>query len=270
VLVPYLQVKQADARLLREYCTFVLEHPHPGAAGRVYGAREWENLALFAVGPTMAARPTRGARSVVLASAPVLFDPAALGALDLAWLGGFFDGEGSITYASRLRHTSGITYTLPLVRISNTHMPVLPYVRAIMDASGLAYDCSPHCVSPQDRKLPFWTLGTQGVTRTSAWLTVLLPYLHTKRGQAEEMLEYCRQHPGSPRVRSADATRIRELYATGSYTQQQLAAMVGLCYSTVNRILAQDRPAAAQRHLRRRPAPPVARTAPPTSSEPAE
>jgi hypothetical protein len=185
-----------------------LEHPHPGAAGRVYGAREWEILARFGVGPTMAARPTRGARSVVLASAPVLFDPAALGALDLAWLGGFFDGEGSITHASRLHRGHAKTYTMPLVRMNNTHMPVLPCVRAIMDAHGLAYDCSPHCVSPQERKLPFWTLGTQGVTRNSAWLTVLLPYLHTKRGQAEEMLEYCRQHLARPRVRVADATRI--------------------------------------------------------------
>jgi hypothetical protein len=168
VLLPYLRVKRADARLLREYCAFVLEHPHPGPAGRGYGAREWEILALFGVAPAMAARPTRGARSAVLSSAPLPFDSAALGLLDLAWLGGFLDGEGSLTYARRRHHLSHITYTLPVVRISNTHMPVLPYVRAIMAVHGLAYDCSPHCISPQDRKLPFWTLGTQGVTRTSA------------------------------------------------------------------------------------------------------
>jgi hypothetical protein len=107
----------------------------------------------------------------------------------------------------------------------------------------------------------------------------LLPYLHTKRGQAEEMLEYCCRHRGTARVRRADSTRIREMYATGSYTQQQLATMFDLCYATLNHILAQDRPPGARRHLRRRPAPAPSglaqytcrmREKPANSSEPAE
>src|SRR2546423_13450882 len=68
VLLPYLRVKQADARLLREYCTFVLEHPNAGSAGRAYSAREQEILALFGVEPTMAVRPPLRTRSPLLAA----------------------------------------------------------------------------------------------------------------------------------------------------------------------------------------------------------
>jgi hypothetical protein len=63
------------------------------------------------------------------------------------------------------------------------------------------------------------------------------------------MLVYCRQNPGrKPPPSAAEKTRLREMCATGSYTPQQLADLFGLCYATVNRILAQDRPAGALYH----------------------
>lgn len=119
VLLPYLRVKRADARLLREYCTFVLDHPHPGAAARAFSARELEILSVFGVNASMTPRLTRGARTAALAAEPVVFDPGGLAELDLAWLGGFFDGEGSIFMWTFERR--GLQYQLPAVAINNTH-----------------------------------------------------------------------------------------------------------------------------------------------------
>jgi hypothetical protein len=176
----------------------------------------------------------------------VSFDPAALSEVDVAWLAGFFDGEGCIGQVVRDYRSS--SFILPIVRLINTHMPVLPYVRAIMDAHGLAYTCVPH--SPLgDGRLPQWVMTTQSATPTAAWLTLLLPYLHTKRAQAEEMLAFCRLNPSRfARVSASDQAQIREMYATGDYTQQQLADLFGLAYATVNRIVAQDRPDGAVYH----------------------
>jgi hypothetical protein len=131
-----------------------------------------------------------------------------------------------------------VQYQMPAVGISNNHMPVLPYVRAIMDAHGLIYRTQPSVEPAQEGRLPYWDIRTAGVTRTQPCLRLLLPYLHTKRAQAEEMLAYCHQNSGpTPRIAASTKARIRELYATGTYTKRALADLYGISVQSVYKIV---------------------------------
>lgn len=113
--------------------------------------------------------------------------------LDLAWLAGFFDGEGCIDFphqpGRRLR-IMHLNYYYPRVRLVNTHQDTLQVVRDILDANGLAYHVSNRGVPKQRGHLPAWDITAQGFKRSKRWLEVLAPYLRTKQQKAFLALEF--------------------------------------------------------------------------------
>jgi len=113
--------------------------------------------------------------------------------LDLAWLAGFIDGEGSITFkvqrGERLRGLN-LVYYYPSVRICNTDYPTLKVVTDILDAHNLPYHVSHRKPEFRPGYHAAWDVEVKGLKRCERWLLTIAPYLRTKQGKAYLMLEY--------------------------------------------------------------------------------
>ena len=90
----------------------------------------------------------------------------------LAWIAGFFDGEGCITCSN-----TGVT-----VKISHTHKQSLEFIKSILGGS---------LNSRTGTNKPAWVWSVSG---DNAWkvLQTLLPFLHEKAEQADVALELLR------------------------------------------------------------------------------
>jgi hypothetical protein len=134
---------------------------------------------------------------------------------DLAWLAGFLDGEGSfmvnILAGNRL-HQLGRQYISPRITLVNTDMPTLEVVRGILVANGLPHHIrvKPGRVSERGHQCKdAWEIRAAGLRRCKQWLDVLIPYLHTKRPQAEAMLQLVESRLAG--------------YQQGGYTEEEVA-----------------------------------------------
>ena len=109
--------------------------------------------------------------------------------LNLAWLAGFFDGEGCV-YLKRDRQRSGnFSYHVRII-FSNTHLPTLHRVKEILDGEGIISRVFGTSTKWRTR----WELRVNA-TKATRVLEKMLPYLVTKREQAEIAL-LSRQYQG--------------------------------------------------------------------------
>ena len=108
----------------------------------------------------------------------------------LAWIAGFMDGEGTFVLA----HHSQRAYPYPQVSVNNTHFPTLPWFTNALDRLGLPYYVVPlkpgYLGKDGFRRKPQWAIQMFGYKRCERWCRALVPYLVTRREQAELMLEY--------------------------------------------------------------------------------
>jgi hypothetical protein len=106
---------------------------------------------------------------------------------ELAWLAGFMDGEGYIglNMWSRKRKFS----MCPRVTITNTDKPTIEYIYDLMHRMGVgAY------IYPRNRTNPkhatAWDIIITRFSVVPRLLIPILPYLKTKRKQAETILDF--------------------------------------------------------------------------------
>jgi hypothetical protein len=120
--------------------------------------------------------------------------------VDLAWLAGFLDGEGSLMVkycaGSRMQQyrRQGQPYIAPSICVVNTDQPTLDVVRQILANNGLPHHISQRTGGVGKNGRPYqdsWDIRVVGFKRCKRWLETLIPYLRTKRGQAEALLELC-------------------------------------------------------------------------------
>lgn len=113
--------------------------------------------------------------------------------LDVAWLAGFLDGEGSFMMLHHTRGKQGYPYSKqwkPAIKVASTDEPTLQEVADILDSLGLPYH-----VSRRRPKNPQWSsswmIEVFGLKRCLRWCNALLSSLRTKREEASLMKEYC-------------------------------------------------------------------------------
>lgn len=107
--------------------------------------------------------------------------------LEMGWLAGFFDGEGSFNiHHQRKRRWEGWK---PWFTVANTHAETVNKVIEIMDKLGLAYHVSWNQDKRKNRK-PIWRVEVTGLLRMRRLLNLITPYLFTKKRQAELLLEF--------------------------------------------------------------------------------
>lgn len=139
-----------------------------------------------------------------------IHDGDAAGVRDLAWLAGFIDGEGCFHFRRATGRRAGhFNYYYPAIRISNTHTETLAVVRGILDRNGLHHNVSWR--HPKNGYLSSWDIEARGAKRLELWLTTLIPFLRTKRAQAEDVLQFIR-------LRAAD-TSFRD------YSEEEVAIL---------------------------------------------
>jgi hypothetical protein len=103
--------------------------------------------------------------------------------LQLAWLGGIWDGEGTITFVLK-QH---IKYQ-PTCSVVNTNKIIIDKVIHILEDNKI-----PHWVHFYEATKTWkrrWRVEVSGLRRTKKFLIVLMPYLVSKKQQAALMLEF--------------------------------------------------------------------------------
>jgi hypothetical protein len=119
--------------------------------------------------------------------------------LELGWLAGIIDGEGSITVVKR-----GPTF-VPCVKMSNTSKLLIDKYCSLLDKLDISY----HCYGRQkegNRKYQ-WEVSVEGRPRVFKFVTLLQDILIAKKSQAEKTLEWIES---------------RGLDLRGPYTEHQL------------------------------------------------
>ena len=119
---------------------------------------------------------------------------------EVAWLAGFFDGEGSVSIVkNRKRNTAFIN-----ARIGNTCLPALERVKLISGCGAIAEQ---RHKNPKWRRVWYWTAACQ---QAAHFLTLVLPYLAIKREQAEIALQFQATVEKGGRSYTQEKSEIRE------------------------------------------------------------
>lgn len=115
--------------------------------------------------------------------------------IDLAWLAGLWDGEGSLGMKVQKYKADGKTYFEPYAQVVNTHQGTLERVDRILTDLHVGHHISwpkPHPWGgrqPAQYK-PLWSVRINGLRRVKSLLIWLKPYLTTKAEQAALLWEY--------------------------------------------------------------------------------
>jgi hypothetical protein len=184
ILVPHLRTKLAEARLVHEYCSLGLGAYHAKADMHEYSARELQLLALLGVPNDFSVRPIKRVQHLPCFHESIYGFPPRSPQEDIAWLAGFFDAEGSIALWETKQGWRKTDVVLP-----NTHMPSLPYVRQILDTNDIVYRCLPsRKLYYKKEQSPQWRVDTQGRPKSIPWLSLMIPYLITRKEKAVYMV----------------------------------------------------------------------------------
>jgi hypothetical protein len=150
----------------------------------------------------------------------------------LSWLAGFVDGEGCFAVARR-RTKRGATSYSPILIIANTDIEPLNYITDTLE-SGRVYARKVDGVGSRPNCRPAWQLHFS--PRNTAMLAqVLIPYLHSKRQQAELLASFPfdtgpRTKPCPPDLISRQQKiyeEVKKAHGRGSSaTQTSLSALV--------------------------------------------
>lgn len=112
----------------------------------------------------------------------------------LSWLGGILDGEGTISFASKFSPTSRQTnyHFRPQITVTNSDPRMIEEIVSILKEVNCAYYIK-SAGNPNKRKAnwkEYTEVHFEGMKRLHKFLPVIIPYLVSKRRQAELLLQY--------------------------------------------------------------------------------
>lgn len=114
--------------------------------------------------------------------------------LDMAWLAGFWEGEGYISLC-KCSHTSkrqlGNIRYVPSMGICNTDYEFLPPIKELLDSIPVAF-CVHMARIVGIGKKPKWEIRIKGMKKIRTLCERLLPFLKgQKKRRAEKMIAFC-------------------------------------------------------------------------------
>lgn len=112
--------------------------------------------------------------------------------IEIGWLCGLIDGEGTIS----LRWTAqkGKRYLVPFLQIANSDVATLDQCVEILHAFGVGHNV--RWIDPSSSRLTkrtYWTILVVGMKRLTALLPRIMPYLVTKREQSHLVWDFIRE-----------------------------------------------------------------------------
>jgi len=137
--------------------------------------------------------------------------------IEIAWLAGFIDGEGSIGLkVQKYMRGKKVFYVAPYVHICNTHLATLDYVDYILKGLHIGHYFQwakphryPHGKKDVSEYKPLWRLMIDGMKRCKPLLLALIPYIVTKLDDAKLVMEF---------IESREASHYKHL----PYTEKEL------------------------------------------------
>lgn len=104
-----------------------------------------------------------------------------------AYIGGLFDGEGTITVGKTMRTNSRNTILKVIIQIVNTNEALIAYYQQFLSDMQIA-----SYIQKQSRNngKPCYSVQIAGLQSMERWLQIMTPYLIAKRGQAELALQF--------------------------------------------------------------------------------
>ena len=121
--------------------------------------------------------------------------------VELAWLAGFVDGDGSIGLkrSKSIKSKGGIRYS-PLIQITNCDMKLIAEVRFLLGKLNIRH--SYWLRDMKKRNLKWRNAGNISIYTwidSILFLEFILPYLVGKKEQAEVLIEFCKTRIGGRR-----------------------------------------------------------------------
>lgn len=108
---------------------------------------------------------------------------------DIAWLAGFWDGEGTIGLRLNKSHPKTKHGLItPYVQVANTSKPALERVDEILISIGVGHHIQSLKLHPRPgaiSRLPQWRITVAGYQRVSAFIMHVSPYLTVKQPAAQ-------------------------------------------------------------------------------------
>lgn len=117
----------------------------------------------------------------------------ALSPLDLAYIAGIIDGEGSIS-AHRNGNKKGLWYT-PRLSVYNTDSDLIYWIRDCFQACGAGVYINEH-LREHGRKKQY-VLQVHRLKSLLLILPLIIPFLKQKKQRAEWLLEFCQRRVGA-------------------------------------------------------------------------
>lgn len=113
----------------------------------------------------------------------------------LAYIGGFFDGEGYIGLGLQRTHGGLCRNILPSVRLSNTDIRPLQVIKKTLDSYGIKCWLSTRARRLQKRKngtsvKDISDIGLSGQAQVKKFIELIRPYVHCKGDQMDIVLEF--------------------------------------------------------------------------------
>ena len=105
---------------------------------------------------------------------------------DIAWLGGFWDADGSVLLTKRQ------TYLVPVASCVNTNKKLIDNVTRILDSAGLVYRVDYQDRGDRINAAPAWIVRMEGRSRVYPFLQMIRDSLVGKQEQADLVLKWCR------------------------------------------------------------------------------
>ncbi|MGD9590803.1 MAG: LAGLIDADG family homing endonuclease [Pyrinomonadaceae bacterium] len=104
-------------------------------------------------------------------------------ALELGWIAGLIDGEGTIGISIRSRRTENTGWTTkPHVQLSNTDMEIVDRYTGWLSKNGVPFHISSY--PAKGRRQAHKTVVTAGLKRVARLLPLVLPYLTGNKKRA--------------------------------------------------------------------------------------
>lgn len=136
--------------------------------------------------------------------------------VDIGWLAGFLDGEGSLQlfrkHRSKNGARTGTIYLSPTVQVVNTDRGAMEKAHRLMGGHWGTVRVKRAAGDP----LTCWIVRITGIVRCERLLAVLLPHLTCKRPRAELLLEYAtvrKSRSGRSAYGEKEASIYRAFYA---------------------------------------------------------
>lgn len=129
---------------------------------------------------------------------------------ELSWLGGIWDGEGTIGIYKRN------SYYIPSVSVSNTNEVLINKVKDILDFYNIEYYVEYSDRGKRTNARPAWAIKMESKPRVSKFLSLIKPYLIAKQGQADLVLSWCSNDKRRKELSTQDVEIMAELKTLNS------------------------------------------------------